>query len=90
MSTRVPTYSPCEREHNNPDYIYTRLFPSVVLAIAPAVTMDDATSMLVHGSRMHCAPKKSKQHFHKQTVLMTLLVLLLKMNDSFSFDSVNG
>ena len=30
--------SPCECEHNNPDSLDARLFPSVVLAVAPAVT----------------------------------------------------
>ena len=37
--------SPCECEHNNPDSLDTRLFPSVVLAVAPAVTMDEASSL---------------------------------------------
>ena len=35
--------SPCECEHNNPDSLDARLFPSVVLAVAPAVTMDEAS-----------------------------------------------
>ena len=34
--------SSCECEHNNPDSLNARLFPSVVLAVAPAVTMDEA------------------------------------------------
>ena len=37
--------SPCECEHNNPDSLDARLFHSVVLAIAPAVTMDEASSL---------------------------------------------
>ena len=37
--------SPCECEHNNPDLLDARLFPSVVLAVAPAVTMDEASSL---------------------------------------------
>ena len=37
--------SPCECEHNNPDSLDARLFPSVVLAVAPAVTMDEASSL---------------------------------------------
>ena len=35
--------SPCECEHNNPDPLDARLFPSVMLAVAPAVTMDEAS-----------------------------------------------
>jgi len=38
--------SPCECEHNNPDSLDARLFPSVVLAAAPAVTMDEASTLL--------------------------------------------
>jgi len=37
--------SPCECEHNNPDSLDARLFSSVVLAVAPAVTMDEASSL---------------------------------------------
>ena len=38
--------SPCECEHNNnPDSLDARLSPSVVLAVAPAVTMDEASSL---------------------------------------------
>jgi len=37
--------SPCECEHNNPDSLDARLFPSVVLAVAPAVTMDEPYSL---------------------------------------------
>jgi len=33
----VPMDSPCECEQNDPDSIDARLFPSVVLAVAPAV-----------------------------------------------------
>jgi len=36
--------SPWECERNNPDSLDARLFPSVVLAVAPAVTMDEASS----------------------------------------------
>jgi len=35
----------CECEHNNPWSLDARLFPSVVLAVAPAVTMDEASSL---------------------------------------------
>jgi len=35
----------CECEPNNPDSLDARLFPSVVLAVAPAVTMDEAYSL---------------------------------------------
>jgi len=42
--------SPCECEHSNPDSLGARLFPSVVLAVAPAVTMDEASSLLQVGS----------------------------------------
>jgi len=35
--------SPCECEHNNPDSLDARLF--LVLAVAPAVTMDEASSL---------------------------------------------
>jgi len=34
----APIDSPCECEPNNPDSLDARLFPSVVLAVAPAVT----------------------------------------------------
>ena len=37
--------SPCECEHNNPDSLDAHLFPFVVLAVAPAVTMDKASSL---------------------------------------------
>jgi len=37
--------SPCECEHNNPDSLDARLFSFVVLAVAPAVTMDEASSL---------------------------------------------
>jgi len=37
--------SPCVCEHNNPDSLDSGLFPSVVLAVAPAVTMDEASSL---------------------------------------------
>jgi len=37
--------SPCECEHNQPDSLGARLFPSVVSAVAPAVTMDEASSL---------------------------------------------
>jgi len=33
-----------ECEHSNPDSLEARLFPFVVLAVAPAVVMDDASS----------------------------------------------
>jgi len=41
----VPMDSSCECEDNNPDSLDARLFPSVVLAVAPAVTMDEASSL---------------------------------------------
>jgi len=44
-SPRPTIDSPCECEHNNPDSLDARLFPSVVLAVAPAVTMDAASSL---------------------------------------------
>ena len=37
--------SPCECEHNNPDSLDAQLFFTVVLAVAPAVTMDEASSL---------------------------------------------
>jgi len=40
-----PIDSPCECEHNKSDSLDARLFPSVVLAVAPAVTMDEASSL---------------------------------------------
>ena len=46
-ASSVAIDSPCEREHNNPDSLDARLFPSVVLAVAPAVTMDKASSLSV-------------------------------------------
>jgi len=36
---------PCECEHNDPDSPVARQFSSVVLAVAPAVTMDEASSL---------------------------------------------
>jgi len=42
---RTPIDSPCECEHNNPDSLDARLFFTVVLAVAPAVTMDEASSL---------------------------------------------
>ena len=38
--------SPCECEHNNPDSLDARLFFTVVLAVALAVTMDEASSLI--------------------------------------------
>ena len=37
---------PCGCEHNNPDSLDARLFPSVVLAVAPAVSMKEASALL--------------------------------------------
>ena len=37
--------SPFECEHSNLDSIDARLFPSMVLAVAPAVTRDGASSL---------------------------------------------
>jgi len=42
---RVHIDSPCECEHNNSDSLDARLFFTVVLAVAPAVTMDEASSL---------------------------------------------
>ena len=42
---RMAIDSPCECEHNDPDSLDARLFSSVVLAVAPAVIMDDASSL---------------------------------------------
>ena len=41
--------SSCECEHNNPDSLDARLFPSVVLAVAPAVIMDEVSSLSTCG-----------------------------------------
>jgi len=38
---------PCEREHDNPDFLDARLLSSVVLAVTPAVTMDNRSSLLL-------------------------------------------
>jgi len=46
-TTSLAIDSPCEYEHNNPDSLDARLFSSVVLAVAPAVTMDEASSLLL-------------------------------------------
>ena len=40
--------SPCECEHNNNDSLDARLFFTVVLAVAPAVTMDEASSLSIY------------------------------------------
>jgi len=57
----VHIYSPCECEHNNPDSLDVRLFPSVVLAVAPAVTMDEASSLSQPAtpwlSLLQCTPR---------------------------------
>jgi len=37
-----PIDSPCECKYSKPDSLDARLFHSVVLAVAPAVTMDEA------------------------------------------------
>ena len=42
LEVRNPIDSPCECEHTDPDSLDARLFSSVVLAVAPAVTMDEA------------------------------------------------
>jgi len=48
----VPIDSSCECEDNNhPDSLDARLFPSVVLTVAPAVTMNEAYSLSVLRSR---------------------------------------
>jgi len=41
--------SPCECEYNNPDSLDARLFFTVVLAVVPAVTMDEASSLSCAG-----------------------------------------
>jgi len=51
--------SPCECEHNNPDSLDARLFPFVVLAVAHAVTMDEASSLSV-GFRVKGWPEGSE------------------------------
>ena len=45
MPPHPSTDSPCECEHNNPGSLDARPFPSVVLAVAPSVTMDEASSL---------------------------------------------
>jgi len=51
--------SPCECAHNNPDSLDSRLFPFVVLAVAPAVTMDEASSLMSYfgSTQYHSASK---------------------------------
>jgi len=44
--------SPCECEHNNLDSLDARRFSSVVLAVAPAVTMDEASSLSTYSKLM--------------------------------------
>jgi len=46
--------NPCECEHTHPGSLDARLFPSVVFAAAPAVTMDDASSPLPFRWGRHC------------------------------------
>ena len=36
-----------ECEHNEPDSLDARLFPSVVFSVAPAVTMNEASSLSI-------------------------------------------
>ena len=47
ICTHVAIDSLCERVQNNLGSLDARLFPSVVLAVAPAVTMDEASSLSV-------------------------------------------
>ena len=47
--------SPCECKHNNPDSLDARLFFTVVLAVAPPVTMDEASSLSL--GRFETSPK---------------------------------
>ena len=44
-SSSMSIKSPCECEHNHPDSLDARLFPSVVFAVVPAVTMDEVSSL---------------------------------------------
>jgi len=46
-SIGVAIDSPCACEHNNPNSLDARLFPSVVLAVAPAVAMDEASFLSI-------------------------------------------
>jgi len=41
-----PIDSPCEYERNNLNSLDARPFPSVVLVVAPAVTVDEASSLV--------------------------------------------
>jgi len=41
--------SPCECESTQPDSLDAGLFSFVVLVLAPAVTVDKVTSLIVHG-----------------------------------------
>ena len=69
--------SPCECEHDNADSLDARLFPSVVLAVVPAVTMDTATLLpdpthplkfLPYG-RVTCAHPRAARSPHVDTPL---------------------
>ena len=48
--------SPCACEHNNQDSLNARLFPSVMLAVAPTVTMYEASSLSVAKGCDHSLP----------------------------------
>ena len=71
----TPIDSPCECEPNNPDSLDARLFFTVVLAVAPAVTMDEASSLstLSHMWSRHSPP--SLRHFAAQGVPPPVVVL---------------
>ena len=58
--TRPAIDSPCECEHNNLDSLDARLFPSIVLAVAPAMTIDEASS-LSPGTRLTL--QRTKDHY---------------------------
>ena len=56
VCSHPPIDSPCACEHNNPDSLDARLFFTVVLAVAPAVSMDEASSLSPLGCGRWYAP----------------------------------
>jgi len=65
--------SPCECEHNNPDSLDARLFFTVVLAVASAVTMDEASS-LSGSARIHLLSSGQQLNRESNTMQWYLLV----------------
>jgi len=70
-TTSASIDSPCECEHNNPDSLDARLFFTVVLAVAPAVTIDTAgatANTTVKNSRASRESGLLCSHSHEESI----------------------